>query len=78
MILRVLTETFPTETKPRECPAKEKKYSKKEIKKQRKQEGEKAKGKNLGGQCQNKTQNVPSVHFKSPEALASGTDSNII
>ena len=32
MILRVLTETFPTETKPRECPAKEKKYSKRNKK----------------------------------------------
>ena len=77
MILRVLTETFPTETKPRECPAKKKSTAKK-IKKQRRQEGEKAKGKNLGGQCQNKPQNVPSVYSKSPEALASGTDSNII
>ena len=55
-----------------------KKNTAKEIKKQRKQKGEKAKGKHLGGQCQNKPQNVPSVHFKSPEALASGTDSNII
>ena len=76
MILRAFTETFPTETKPRECPAKEKKYSQKK-KQQRKQEGEKAKGKNLGGQCQNVPQNVPSVHSKSPEALASGTGSNI-
>ena len=55
-----------------------KKSTAKKIKKQRKQEGETAKGKNLGGQCQNKPQNVPSVHSKSPEALASGTDSNII